>query len=162
MMRRFLLNVRHHYSLCLLTLLIFPSQKFNQYRCHHGESQETTYVLNTYLNIRPQTRAPQNDFLIPVILLDHCRYLVNLSFYGLDAVDKHFNIEDINFVFETFNPQFTRMELWFRFFFATVTAVVAVGFLSSLRGFALDDWSIEQKWVCKTSENCIKGFSLQF
>lgn len=80
-------------------------------------------------------------------VLNYPRYLVNVTIYGLEAVDKHFNIEDILFIFETYNPQFTRMELWFRFFFAVVTAGVALAFLANLRRFALDDWSIEQKWV---------------
>ena len=75
------------------------------------------------------------------------RYSVNVSIYGLETVDKHFNIEDIDFIFETFNPQFTRMELWFRFFFAIVTASVSLAFMASLRGFTMDTWSIEQKWV---------------
>ena len=78
------------------------------------------------------------------------RYSVNVTIYGLETVDKHFNIEDIHFIFETFNPQFTRMELWFRFFFAIVTASVSLAFMASLRGFAMDTWSIEQKWVSKT------------
>ena len=58
------------------------------------------------------------------------------------------NVNLLYVVFQSFeNQPDTRMELWFRFFFAVVTAFVAIAFLSNLRRFALDDWSIEQKWV---------------
>jgi hypothetical protein len=39
------------------------------------------------------------------------RYLINLTFTGLEIVDKHFNIEDIVFTVSTYNPQFTHMEV---------------------------------------------------
>ena len=71
-----------------------------------------------------------------------------MSFSGLESVDKHFNIEDIVFTFSTYNPQFTKVEIWFRFFFVLATAGVAAVFVCSLRKFSLDDWSYEQRWVC--------------
>ncbi len=47
-------------------------------------------------------------------VLTYPRYLVNLTFSGLEIVDKHFNIEDIVFTISTYNPQFTHVEIWFR------------------------------------------------
>ena len=44
-------------------------------------------------------------------MLVYPRYLVNISFSGLEIVDKHFNIEDIIFTVSTYNPQFTHMEV---------------------------------------------------
>ena len=44
-------------------------------------------------------------------VLIYPRYLVNLTFSGLEIVDKHFNIEDIVFTISTYNPQFTHMEV---------------------------------------------------
>ena len=44
-------------------------------------------------------------------VLMYPRYLVNLTFSGLEIVDKHFNIEDIIFTISTYNPQFTHMEV---------------------------------------------------
>jgi hypothetical protein len=61
-------------------------------------------------------------------VLAYSRYIVNISFAGLESVDKHFNIADIVFTVITYNPEFTRMEVWFRFFFVLSTVVVAVVF----------------------------------
>ena len=104
-------------------------------------------VHNRTRVVRCADKSCDSFIVMHLGVLNHPRYLVNVSMYGLEAVDKHFNIEDIIFMFETYNPQFTRMELWFRFFFAVVSACVAVSFIASLRGFPMDDWSIEQKWV---------------
>ena len=80
-------------------------------------------------------------------VLEYSHYLVNISFTGLDSVDKHFHIKDIIFNTITYNPEFTRMEIWFRFFFVVVSVIISILFLLSMRNFFLHDWSIEQKWV---------------
>ena len=82
-------------------------------------------------------------------VLEYPRYLINISFAGLESVDRHFNIVDIVFTVITYNPDFTRMELWFRLFFVAATAVVGILFLvGGMKNFVnLDEWSIEQKWV---------------
>ena len=69
-------------------------------------------------------------------VLEYSRYLVNVSFGGLESVDKHFNIVDIVFTVITYNPEFTRMEVWFRFFFVLSTAVVAfIFFVGGMKNF---------------------------
>ena len=82
-------------------------------------------------------------------VLEYPRYLINISFDGLESVDRHFNIVDIVFTVITYNPDFTRMELWFRLFFVATTAVIGMLFLvGGMKNFVnLDEWSIEQKWV---------------
>ena len=82
-------------------------------------------------------------------VLEYPRYLINISFAGLESVDRHFNIVDIIFTVITYNPDFTRMELWFRLFFVATTAVIGILFLvAGMKNFVnLDEWSIEQKWV---------------
>ena len=82
-------------------------------------------------------------------VLEYPRYLINISFAGLESVDRHFNIVDIIFTVITYNPEFTKMELWFRLFFVATTAVIAIVFLvGGMKNFVnLDEWAIEQKWV---------------
>lgn len=79
--------------------------------------------------------------------LEYTHYLVNVSFDGLASVDKYFTIEDIFFRITTYNPDFTQMEVWFRFFFVITTVLVSMAFFISMRKFHLEDWAIEQKWT---------------
>ena len=53
------------------------------------------------------------------------------------------------FTISTYNPNFTRVEIWFRFFFVAATSMVSLCYfyLSALRRFHLGDWSYEQKWT---------------
>ena len=89
-----------------------------------------------------------NSFiLLHLGALEYCHYLVNVTFDGLKSVDKHLTISDIFFNITTYNPEFTEMEIWFRFFFVLATAVIAFIYLVNMRNFHLDDWSIEQKWT---------------
>ena len=82
-------------------------------------------------------------------VLEFAHYLVNVSFSGLEIVDRHFNIEDIVFTISTYNPSFTKMEIWFRFFFVTTTSIVLIiyYYFCALARFSLEDWSYEQKWT---------------
>lgn len=80
-------------------------------------------------------------------VLEYSHYLVNITFNGLESIDRHFTIEDITFTMITYNPEFTEMEVWFRFFFVMSTVVITVAFVVSMKKFPLDDWSIEQKWI---------------
>lgn len=52
--------------------------------------------------------------IIHLGVLEYSHYMVNVTFGGLETVDKHFNIQDIVFTVTTYNPEFTRMEVWFR------------------------------------------------
>ena len=63
-----------------------------------------------------------------------------------------FFFKDFVFTISTYNPNFTRVEIWFRFFFVLSTSVVSFAYfyISSLRKFHLSDWSYEQKWTGNT------------
>jgi len=128
-------------KMCSVTL------KVSGIRDEHTSKVIGDRVHNRTRVVRCADKSCDSFIVMHLGVLYFPRYSVNVTIYGLETVDKHFNIEDIHFIFETFNPQFTRMELWFRFFFAIVTAVVSLAFLTSLRGFAMETWSIEQKWV---------------
>ncbi|KAL4676219.1 hypothetical protein H8959_010364, partial [Pygathrix nigripes] len=48
---------------------------------------------------------------------------------------------------KTYNPAFSQLEIWFRFFFVVLTFIVTCLFAHSLRKFSMRDWGIEQKWM---------------
>jgi len=77
--------------------------------------------------------------------LPESRYLVNVSFLGLDARYSD-SVKDITFTWATYNPSFTELEIVFRFLFLVITFAVLGYFLSSLRKYPINDWSMEQRW----------------
>ncbi len=79
--------------------------------------------------------------------LQHPYYIFNISLEGLANVQKRYQIERVGFKMTTYNPEFTRMELWFRFFFLLSSLVVFMAFIFSMKDYPLGDWSIEQKWT---------------
>lgn len=74
------------------------------------------------------------------------RYSIDLSFFNIED-SKSYQIKDYTFTFNSFNPSFTKFELWFRFMFLAITFFVLILYTNSLQKFSLRDWSIEQKWV---------------
>ncbi|XP_064473067.1 transmembrane protein 181-like [Ornithodoros turicata] len=79
--------------------------------------------------------------------LDYTRYLVTVTFYGLENIDEKYHIQDVTFFYKSYNPSFTQLEIWFRFIFLLITFFITCWFAHTLRRFAFHDWSIEQKWM---------------
>ncbi|EPY85251.1 transmembrane protein 181 [Camelus ferus] len=48
---------------------------------------------------------------------------------------------------KTYDPAFSKLEIWFRFVFVVLTFIVTCLFAHSLRKFSMRDWGIEQKWM---------------
>nr|XP_061806668.1 transmembrane protein 181-like isoform X3 [Nerophis lumbriciformis] len=76
--------------------------------------------------------------------LNYSQYQVTLSFKGLENIS--YNLK-VNFVWKTYNPTFSQVEIWFRFVFVVLTFMVTCLFAHSLRKFSMRDWGIEQKWM---------------
>nr|XP_023662783.1 transmembrane protein 181 isoform X1 [Paramormyrops kingsleyae] len=95
------------------------------------------------VNVHP----PTCDEIIVVHLgyLNYTRYHVNVSFKGLENLT--FGIREVTFMWKTYNPSFSQVEIWFRFVFVVLTFVVTCMFAHSLRKFSMRDWGIEQKWM---------------
>lgn len=74
-------------------------------------------------------------------------YVITVNFYGLEELQKWYHVQDVVFYFKTYNPTFTKLEIWFRFFFLLLSFIVACWLAHSLRKYAVYDWSIEQKWM---------------
>jgi len=74
------------------------------------------------------------------------RYQFIVRFQGLENVEKHFGMDDVLFTMTTYNPEFTSMELWFRFFFLCCALTASAAFLVAMRHHRTEEWALEQKW----------------
>lgn len=76
--------------------------------------------------------------------LNYTQYQVAVSFKDLENVSYEIKVK---FVWKTYNPTFSQVEIWFRFVFVVLTFMVTCMFAHSLRKFSMRDWGIEQKWM---------------
>ncbi|KAM9339455.1 transmembrane protein 181 isoform 3-T3 [Symphorus nematophorus] len=76
--------------------------------------------------------------------LNYTQYQVKVSFEGLENITYEIKVK---FVWKTYNPTFSQVEIWFRFVFVVLTFMVTCMFAHSLRKFSMRDWGIEQKWM---------------
>lgn len=76
--------------------------------------------------------------------LNYTQYQVKVSFKGLENITYELKVK---FVWKTYNPTFSQVEIWFRFVFVVLTFMVTCMFAHSLRKFSMRDWGIEQKWM---------------
>lgn len=90
--------------------------------------------------------------------LDYTHYILTVRFYGLEAFHKRYNINQVKFYFKTYNPGFTKIEIWFRFVFLFTTFLVSCWFANSLKKYPVYDWSIEQKWMSILLP-CLMGYN---
>ncbi|RNA21546.1 transmembrane protein -like [Brachionus plicatilis] len=92
------------------------------------------------------------SFICDVFNILHLDYLHNekyhlkLKFLSIDDLE-NFNIENFLFKFNSYDPSFTKLELWYRFSFLFITLIVLILYNNSLKKYSLRDWSIEQKWI---------------
>lgn len=73
-------------------------------------------------------------------------YLINASFLGFEHYS--YTIQDLLFTWATYNPAFTELEVVFRFLFFVLTFAVLIFFGGNLRKYPIQDWSMEQRWIC--------------
>ncbi|XP_037606085.1 transmembrane protein 181 isoform X1 [Sebastes umbrosus] len=76
--------------------------------------------------------------------LNYTQYQVMVSFKGLENITYEIKVK---FIWKTYNPTFSQVEIWFRFVFVVLTFMVTCMFAHSLRKFSMRDWGIEQKWM---------------
>ncbi|XP_077408025.1 transmembrane protein 181 isoform X1 [Vanacampus margaritifer] len=76
--------------------------------------------------------------------LNYNQYQATVSFKDLENITYDLKV---NFVWKTYNPTFSQVEIWFRFVFVVLTFMVTCLFAHSLRKFSMRDWGIEQKWM---------------
>ncbi|XP_060097435.1 transmembrane protein 181 isoform X2 [Heteronotia binoei] len=74
--------------------------------------------------------------------LNYTRYDITVAFDNLPSI---YHIK--KFIWKTYNPAFSQVEIWFRFVFVVLTFIVTCLFAHSLRKFSMRDWGIEQKWM---------------
>uniref|UniRef100_H2QTZ0 Transmembrane protein 181 n=1 Tax=Pan troglodytes TaxID=9598 RepID=H2QTZ0_PANTR len=105
----------------------------------------TMYIHNKVHN---RTRTLTCAGKCAEIIVAHLGYL-NYTQYTVIVGFEHLKlpIKGMNFTWKTYNPAFSRLEIWFRFFFVVLTFIVTCLFAHSLRKFSMRDWGIEQKWM---------------
>ncbi|RXG72783.1 Transmembrane protein [Armadillidium vulgare] len=79
--------------------------------------------------------------------LEYTHFILTLNFQGLENIHQRAPIKDIIFYFKTYNPSFTKLEIWVRFIFLVVSFAMMSWFAHSLREYSIYVWSIEQKWL---------------
>nr|KAF6463396.1 transmembrane protein 181 [Molossus molossus] len=75
--------------------------------------------------------------------LNYTQYTVTVGFEHLKDV----SIKEVTFTWKTYDPAFSKLEIWFRFVFVVLTFFVTCLFAHSLRKFSMRDWGIEHKWM---------------
>ncbi|XP_039323572.1 transmembrane protein 181 isoform X2 [Saimiri boliviensis] len=105
----------------------------------------TMYIHNKVHN---RTRTLTCTGKCAEIIVAHLGYL-NYTQYTVRVGFEHlkFSIKGMNFTWKTYDPAFSRLEIWFRFVFVVLTFIVTCLFAHSLRKFSMRDWGIEQKWM---------------
>nr|SVE76910.1 EOG090X03I5 [Daphnia lumholtzi] len=78
---------------------------------------------------------------------DYSHYALTIRFYGLESIHNRYIIRDVIFYFRSYNPAFTRLEIWFRFVFLLSTFVATCWFFVSMKKYSVVNWSLEQKWM---------------
>nr|CAG4643098.1 EOG090X03I5 [Ilyocryptus agilis] len=78
---------------------------------------------------------------------DYSHYVLTIRFYGLESIHARYTIKDINFFFRSYNPSFTRLEIWFRFIFLLCTFFATCAYFYSMKKYSVVHWSLEQKWM---------------
>ncbi|XP_029966125.1 transmembrane protein 181 isoform X2 [Salarias fasciatus] len=105
-----------------------------------------THSNNTQQKSRTLHCGAKCDEIIVLHLayLNYTQYRAVVSFQGLEKIKYELKVK---FVWKTYNPTFSQVEIWFRFVFVVLTFMVTCLFAHSLRKFSMRDWGIEQKWM---------------
>ncbi|CAB1447002.1 unnamed protein product [Pleuronectes platessa] len=113
-----------------------------------GVTQDASvmHVNNVHQKSRTLHCGTKCDEIIVLHLgyLNYTQYQVVVSFKGLENITYEIKVK---FVWKTYNPTFSQVEIWFRFVFVVLTFMVTCVFAHSLRKFSMRDWGIEQKWM---------------
>ncbi|XP_008310912.1 transmembrane protein 181 isoform X2 [Cynoglossus semilaevis] len=112
-----------------------------------GVMQEASMMyINVYQKSRKLHCGAKCDEIIVLHLgyMNYTQYRAAVSFKGLENMTYDIKVK---FVWKTYNPTFSQVEIWFRFVFVVLTFMVTCMFAHSLRKFSMRDWGIEQKWM---------------
>ncbi|XP_046655342.1 transmembrane protein 181-like [Daphnia pulicaria] len=78
---------------------------------------------------------------------DYSHYALTIRFYGLESIHNRYVIRDVIFFFRSYNPAFTRLEIWFRFVFLLSTFIVTCWYFLCMKKYSVVNWSLEQRWM---------------
>uniref|UniRef100_UPI00358DDE59 transmembrane protein 181-like isoform X2 n=1 Tax=Myxine glutinosa TaxID=7769 RepID=UPI00358DDE59 len=75
----------------------------------------------------------------------YTRYKVSVLIGGLGAVSME--PSGVHFMFKTYNPTFTMLEIWFRFVFILCTFIVMCVYWWKMLSIPMALWTVEQSWL---------------
>uniref|UniRef100_T1KD39 Uncharacterized protein n=1 Tax=Tetranychus urticae TaxID=32264 RepID=T1KD39_TETUR len=79
--------------------------------------------------------------------LEYSDYSIEIRFADLEHFNQKNPITDIHFTFQSINPSFTSLTIWFRFIFLVIAFIISCWFNHCLYRYNFTDWSMEQKWT---------------
>lgn len=109
-------------------------------KCDHIFSKTNMYNLKC-------SEANCNPYILfHLSSIEFPRYLFNISFYSLQT-SHVISISKVILTLTTYNPEFTKMEIWFRFFFVLTSLLATLLYAYTMQFYHFEDWSYEQKWL---------------
>nr|CAG4649198.1 EOG090X03I5 [Scapholeberis mucronata]SVE93522.1 EOG090X03I5 [Scapholeberis mucronata] len=116
------------------------------------DDQTNTVVSSDHTHNRTRDLQCERQNCSEILILhmgyfDYAHYALTIRFYGLESIHTRYTIKDVNFFFRSYNPSFTRLEIWFRFVFLFCTFLVTCWFFISMKKYSVVHWSLEQKWM---------------
>ncbi|XP_031638690.1 transmembrane protein 181 [Contarinia nasturtii] len=113
----------------------------------HTPVQLSSVVRNRTRHLVCECNFCDEFTIVHLGFLEYAHYIITVRFYDLEHFHQRYNIKDLILFFKTYNPDFTQIEIWFRFIFLFFSFVVTCWFQHTMRRYPHFDWSIEQKWM---------------
>lgn len=111
----------------------------------YSEGEKTPLTFNTTWHTRELKCDSERCAPVTVLHLGYLQF--DRYFVDIETSKDLVNTSVFKPVWTTYNPHFTQLELWFRFFFLIAAFIAACCLGRSMRHFVLQDWAIEQKWL---------------
>ncbi|KAF2350174.1 hypothetical protein FHG87_019072, partial [Trinorchestia longiramus] len=152
----------YHHQLWLIAKIILGNSKDQSFKKSFQLSVSIEGVPTDPLNSTPLSQKPLNrtrDLMCvedggcaPIAVLHlsyltHTHLIVLMRFHGLEDITAWTHVADVIFYYKTYNPSFTKLQIWVRFIFLLVAFGASCWMGHSLRRYPVSDWSLEQQWV---------------
>ncbi|XP_065208104.1 transmembrane protein 181-like [Planococcus citri] len=119
-----------------------------------GKNQSDTSAIFQKYTFKNRTRHVEcNKRICDPIMVAHLgfikfvRYRFYVKFHHLESFHRKYTIKQVTFVFRSYTPEYTQIEMSFRIIYVIMTFFATLWFGNSLRKYAISDWAYEQKWL---------------
>nr|CAG4636043.1 EOG090X03I5 [Eubosmina coregoni]SVE69704.1 EOG090X03I5 [Eubosmina coregoni] len=114
---------------------------------HTSQIITSSHTHNRTRDLQCEMQNCSEILILHMGFFNYPHYTLSIRFYGLESIHKRYVINDVNFFFRSYNPSFTRLEIWFRFVFLLTTFIVMCWFLHTMKKYSVMHWGLEQKWL---------------